>query len=99
MRNRLDQAIEWATRTLAIRPDFVKAQIHLGLAWSQKGAARSRHRGLHVGAGQRPEHGGVRGPSRWRRCTTTSAWRCCKPVTKPRPSRTSVRRWRSSRVP
>jgi Flp pilus assembly protein TadD len=35
--HRLDQAIEWATRTLAIRPDFVKAQIHLGLAWSQKG--------------------------------------------------------------
>jgi Flp pilus assembly protein TadD len=35
--HRLDQAIEWATRTLAIQPDFVKAQLHLGLAWSQKG--------------------------------------------------------------
>lgn len=35
--HRLDQAIEWATRTLAINPDFVKAHIHLGLAWSQKG--------------------------------------------------------------
>jgi tetratricopeptide (TPR) repeat protein len=34
---RFDQAIEWAIRSLAINPDYLKAQIDLGLAWAQKG--------------------------------------------------------------
>lgn len=34
---RFDEAIEWATKSLAANPDYLNAQIALGLAWGQKG--------------------------------------------------------------
>lgn len=36
---RYDEAIAWATRALAIRPDYVNAQLTLALGWSQQGEA------------------------------------------------------------
>jgi protein O-mannosyl-transferase len=34
---RFDEAIEWLTKSLTIKPDYLNAKIALGLAWAQKG--------------------------------------------------------------
>jgi tetratricopeptide (TPR) repeat protein len=34
---RFDESIEWSTKALAINPDYLNAQVGLGLAWAQKG--------------------------------------------------------------